>query len=190
MSPANPRIYIAAPFFNAEQLGILAHIEELADDTEIDFFSPRQQHGNEGVAVKGPEDAARVFQKNHEEILNCTAVLAVLAYALPPGRELRQVEEVTPNGDVGEGPFFEAKSGPLVLPDAGTVWEMGVAYQAGVPVVGFHPDHEPGWTNLMITQSVVGLVTGFEELERWMICHAERESFAFQQFKMHEGAGA
>ena len=150
------KVYIAGPFFNPQQVEQVARIENVLESAGVDFFSPRLQHGG-GTGVKQPvptvgsrDMAERVFRKNFEEIEDCTAMLAVLDYLLPPGDGLALV-----NG--GNVQRF------LSLPDTGTIWEMGVAYGQGIPVTGFMVSPQ-SYMNLMLTQSMHGVITSYEML--------------------------
>lgn len=174
-----PRIYIAGPFFNAEQIRLIDKIEIKCSEADLNFFSPRLQHGNKMVDVKNPEHAQEIFKRNHAEILECNALLAVLDYALPQGHELRVVNGL-PITAVKYSNCHAAYSDALALPDTGTVWEMGVAYAKEIPVVGFCSGERPGYLNVMITQSMVGVINGWDNLEEWLPAHAEGEEYNFK----------
>ena len=72
------RVYIAGPFFNDEQVGVIARIEMLLEKMGVDYFSPR----SEGVLKKmsKEERAAKmgdVFKSNVRNMDWCTHCIAV-----------------------------------------------------------------------------------------------------------------
>ncbi|HEY6020834.1 MAG TPA: nucleoside 2-deoxyribosyltransferase [Candidatus Paceibacterota bacterium] len=84
------KVYIAAPFFNAEQLRAVEGIETALESAGVKFFSPR----SEGVLVDlAPADRAahlqRIYQSNINHMLECNAMLAVV-----DGRDIGTMFEI------------------------------------------------------------------------------------------------
>jgi len=147
--------YLAGPFFNPEQVDLIAQVEILFKNNKINFFSPRIHAG----VLANPQDYAtrkRIFASNQAALFTCSQMLAVLTYRMS-------------NGTV---------SG---LPDIGTVWEMGHMAAQGKPVVGFYLD-APGQVNLMLTESTVGLAYGIDELERFLSARATEPRFQMLRY--------
>lgn len=69
-------IYIAAPLFTADNLDVIKRIEELLDDREEDYFSPREY----GV-IKGEPMTSyrmkRIFDMNIRMLRSCKKLIAV-----------------------------------------------------------------------------------------------------------------
>ena len=73
------KVYIAAPFFNEEQLDVVRKIELLLEEKGIAYFSPRM----EGVLVKmSKEERAKkmgeMFRSNVDHMDWCTHCVAVI----------------------------------------------------------------------------------------------------------------
>ncbi len=149
------KLYLAAPFFNPPQLELVQKIEALCSQHNHEVWSPRQRSICPPDAAQ--QERSRVFNDNKLGIAGSDVVLAVLDYATAPGVHLRLV---------GEG----AWSPPIKQPDQGVVWELGFAAGTGVPSIGFLLDEptSPSKLNLMLAQTLVGLVYGFDELTRWL----------------------
>ncbi len=47
--------------------------------------------------------------------------------------------------------------------DIGTIWEMGVAYELGIPVIAFNPN-KGRMMNVMLSESCRGFVNNYEDL--------------------------
>lgn len=171
------KFYLAGPFFNQPQIELIAAIELLMVDQCVPCFSPRQQHQRLTVPVeqrstvdttiKTAEQARKVFHCNVDNIDDCTHMLAVVDWLLLDKQEVRQV-------DVGMGDIMNgdssvsliSKSGPLNLPDSGTVWEMGYAYSLKIPIILFRTKETK--LNVMLTQCAEGVVTGLPSLEKFL----------------------
>jgi nucleoside 2-deoxyribosyltransferase len=116
-----PKFYLAGPFFNPAQVDLIKRLEDAFFAAGVDCFSPRSLDENKA----GPIDrqaAASIFRKDVQGLLHCNAVLAVLDWKLPEGEHIRLCDGET--GTPGHG-FL---SGPLNIPDSGTVFEMGFAW--------------------------------------------------------------
>jgi nucleoside 2-deoxyribosyltransferase len=90
MKLTDVRVYIAAPFFNEEQLEIVKSIEAALQESGIEYFSPR----SEGVLIDlAPEDRAqhlkRIYESNVEHMLECNVMLAVV-----DGRDIGTIFEI------------------------------------------------------------------------------------------------
>jgi len=73
------KIYIAAPFFNEEQLDVVRKIELMLEDKGIEFFSPR----SEGTLIKMSKEAraekmGEMFRSNVDHMDWCTHCIAVI----------------------------------------------------------------------------------------------------------------
>lgn len=157
-----PRIYIAAPFFNSEQVRIVAMIEGLIKSFDFPFYSPRLDSGSR---LLSPEDRKirekwqPVLHSNIDELDKADLILAVLEYAMPQGYSLfagRSHIDV-----VGEMKKLE-------LPDNGVVFECGYAYARGKSIIGFHSTKPLDEMNLMLSHTMSGHITGFEDLARFL----------------------
>ena len=79
MQKSDMKVYIAAPFFNEEQLSVVKRIESYLRENGINFFSPR----SEGTLVKmSPEERkakmSELFQSNVNHMDWCTHCIAVI----------------------------------------------------------------------------------------------------------------
>lgn len=52
--------------------------------------------------------------------------------------------------------------------DVGTIWEMGVAYEAGVPVIGVALTLGDNPFNLMLSESCFTTIRTIDELEKFL----------------------
>lgn len=178
--PESPAFYLAAPFFNPVQLKLVQEIEQIFMEQQVRLISPRLQDENKKPGPLSAEDAAVIYRRNIQGLHSADYVLAVVDWLLPTSQEIRVV-----NFHRGEGECEEIKSvsglasGPLNIPDAGTVYEMGYAaallqsrigcqgYVAGTPkTLLFVP--KPRKLNLMLTQGVSGFIQGFRHLEKFL----------------------
>lgn len=168
------RFYLAGPFFNPVQVGLINELEN-ALDPHHQVFSPRRE------CFVAPDGSAlerqRAFELNCQHVADADLVLAVLTYALPPRQSLRVVTMPEPaalltrsflSGAV-QVPTF---SPPLALPDTGTVWELGYAYArrqiAGKPhLLAFYSDY-PAAVNLMLAEGFDDYLVGAAELDKWL----------------------
>ena len=148
--------YLAGPFFNAEQQGIMQRIEEEYVDAGIAFFSPRICDENSPGKKIDDAAASRIFERNEEQLMvgsawRCTHMLAVIDYVLPNGTELRLMSGKTPLGH------------PITIPDTGTVFEMGMAYSLNIDIYSFTV-HPPEKMNVMLSKCTCGILHGFDKL--------------------------
>lgn len=77
------RIYIAAPFFNAEQVGLVMAVEDLLGQIPgLTYYSPRHDGVLKDMTEPQKKAAApKLFALNVANIVNCNAVLALLDYS-------------------------------------------------------------------------------------------------------------
>lgn len=162
------KAYIAAPFFNARELAVVERVEGMLDAAGIEYFSPR--------TLGRPNDAderREIFDTNYNHIMDCDIVLAWLDRIHADDRlSVRMVRDVTdihpPQAALGSS--YTIDSGPLIQPDLGTVWEMGAVYALDRPCVGFthHTTPTDARLNLMLAESVDGIVYGLDQLEKML----------------------
>jgi len=161
MRPDQPiKIYLAGPFFNEAQVAHISKVEAMLEKMpKFEVFSPRKQHEGEDVSINDPQHARDVFEENRMSIERADLVVALLDYLLPkssflsvvPGIHSYQLDQV-------------ASFPELRIPDAGTVWEMGMAYAHKVPTVGFF-SNQPKKANLMLARCCIGFAFSYEALE-------------------------
>ncbi len=156
-------VYLAGPFFNPPQLQLIMDLEMvLAKGPGTTFFSPRLQHGEKPKPITNEIQARDVFDENSRQMLKCDWMLAVADYLLPDKAALRLCE------DNGSLPATRI-SGPLQLPDTGTVWEMGMAYALDIPVIMFTTKEQgKGKMNIMLSQSAAGVLYGMDDLRTFL----------------------
>ena len=164
-------IYIAAPFFNPVQVGIVSNIEYLCDMHSLTYYSPRRDSGS---ALLRPEERRRfeswkpILQSNKDAIPRSKMILAVVEYAMPHGYKLVPAKECTMPQTLDYPahtdwiPIDGAK--PVELPDNGVVWECGHADALNIPIFAFHRTKHPNELNLMLSHTVQGMLTGYEKL--------------------------
>lgn len=160
------KVYLAAPFFNPAQTKLCFDLEATMEDAGLVVFSPRKIF----VCPPDADDATResTFKGNVEHIKKADCVVAVLDYLLPPEQSLRVIHSRMPEVGPREGCTQRANvlSGPIRVPDAGTVFEIGLAYQMKKPVVGFYKG-DAKVVNLMLAKACRRIVVGIEEFESW-----------------------
>ena len=167
-----PRIYIAAPFFNHPQQAIVSKIEGLLDRTGFPYYSPRLHSGSHLIPPEHRKDRSlwkSVLDSNIQNLYNCDLVLAVIEYAMPPGIEL--VPVATEPGIVRDGkhirsmiasPKLDVKA--IELPDAGVIWECGMAFAINRPVIAYHSNKSPDELNLMLSHTIQGFLSGWSSI--------------------------
>lgn len=67
--------YIAAPFFNPDQITRVALVETMLEKYGLTYFSPRKDSACENI--HDPEVRKRVFELNHNSILASKGVIAI-----------------------------------------------------------------------------------------------------------------
>ncbi len=73
------KVYIAAPFFNPQQLEMVTEIEFLLENFDIDYFSPRKH----GVIKEMDEEGKNlhmgaIYSRNILELRNCDLMIAII----------------------------------------------------------------------------------------------------------------
>jgi len=96
------KVYIAAPFFNPEQLEIVSGVESILTASGIDFFSPRSA----GILKDMSKDEQKqtkkeIYDGNIQEMNNCTHMIACV--------------EHKDQGTTFEIGFYAAENKPIVL---------------------------------------------------------------------------
>ena len=165
------KIYCAGPFFNSAQVAIVSRIENLLTERGYKFYSPRLHSGSANFTPemkKSREKWAKVFQSNIEQLEGCDVLLVIVEYALPEHQSLRL------GWDSCDLSSFEPIS-KLELPDIGTIFELGYLAcfakghgnpinQTNQKIIGFHSQKAPSQFNLMLSHSLDGVITGFDQL--------------------------
>ncbi len=138
---SEPKVYLAGPFFNDAQKGMIARVADVIEQCGFDLFSPWRDVG-QLVPGSGPEDRARIFQADVDNLESCDLVVVVLDWATAEN------EPVT-----GSTTHFV---------DPGTVFEMGVGYTSHKPMFGYSEDERIGRPpiNLMLTESLMAFAQG------------------------------
>lgn len=151
-------IYLAGPFFNPAQLGLMTSIEAILDCAEVPYFSPRL-HTKAPVGEERKELGAwdAVLEANIGAIEEASILLAILDYALPNNQTVT-VNVHTSDYEENHGEPVVIRK-PVVIPDTGTVWELGFAFATGIPAVGFF-QQKPERMNLMLTNTLDALLIG------------------------------
>ena len=171
-------VYIAAPFFNAAQNDTVTAIEDVLQQSGHTFYSPRIHSGSAKLTPIERQTKAAwgpVLQSNIDALHTCDVLLAVLEYAMPEGRVLK----VCRSSSHGE-PYYPEGSA-LEIPDAGVIWECGYRYALNdmailhvnastneALILGFHTTQQPRKLNLMLSHTLHGFVTGYEQLQQVM----------------------
>jgi nucleoside deoxyribosyltransferase len=158
-------VYVAGPFFNPVQISILEEVEEVLNRSSVPMYLPRIDGGvldMSGDKASTHESAKECYNHDIEALHKCDYMIAVLPYALDG--------EMLATGTVEFDGFrkkFVANNWGLVLPDTGTVWEIGYFTALQKPVVGYYPI---GLTklNIMLCQSMRGVITGTHSLKKWV----------------------
>jgi len=164
-------VYLAGPFFNPAQVGLLEEIELLFEAQGVKYFSPRI-HADQLDPFAPPAQRMKTFQDDVAGIVKSRTILAVLDYLQPATQSLCLVKK---NGFRNE----VLKDG-LNFADNGTVWELGVAWamrhifeQMERQIVGFKM-REDGSLNLMLANSCEGILFGLKRLQRSLVDHQFR----------------
>ena len=110
------RVYLAAPFFNPEQVKWSDQAETLLQEHGHSYFSPRLQHGP-GASMRDPAYAAEVFDRNIRAMAWANVMIASIDWLLPEGHEIRQLDSQAWNE---QGLTFTSPT--LNIPDAGVTF--------------------------------------------------------------------
>ncbi len=178
-------VYLAGPFFNSEQTVHLEMVESILKRHHVKFFSPRSQGGTLKPTASKLE-RREILYTNVQGISEASCVLAILDWLNPSGCQIRLVDQAL---EFGRSTVAKFRSPPLNLPDTGTVWELGFAYGIQVPVVGVLMERE-GKFNAMLTEAMVGIAYGFEQLERFADLfgkHGMNENYVIKELESWQG---
>lgn len=168
------RYYLAGPFFNTLQVKHVERFEQFMDDNDIGYFSPRLECLCPPDASKAQQE--KTFQANKLGIRKGRGVIALLDYLQDGENTIRVckptalLHEPCPEHNAsccgyGEDALQDVDviSGPLMLPDTGTVFEMGYAEAFSKPILGVRLSEGAGPPNLMLARSCTGFVTNLED---------------------------
>lgn len=153
------KIFLAGPFFNEECRSTLSDLLIFLEDKlhHTVFCAMR-----DGCLV--PKDATeetrqKYFLLDVSKMHWADCVIALLDYPLP----------------INQGLYFSSRScegatlyKSILLPDTGTVFEMGLAYALKKPIVGFAENIQS--LNLMLAQSCKIIVPDCDTLEQVLCC--------------------
>jgi len=157
--------YLAAPFFNPAQVELVEKIETAFEVNHVPLFSPRKQDSNKKPELTD-DDAALIFSNNIRGMVQCESMLCVIDWVLPPDQSVVLIGNAsTPSGKNSVGPL---RSPPLNIPDAGTCFEQGYFYAKGKKIFGFTVRDPGEKVNLMLTQSMHGVIYGVEMLHAFL----------------------
>jgi len=74
----NIKVYIAAPFFNADQIRVVKNIEQTLKN-EVKYYSPRSEGIIKNMSDEEKKDRVEyIYKTNVEGIENCTHVVAFI----------------------------------------------------------------------------------------------------------------
>ena len=90
--------YIAAPFFNPDQITRVELVKALLDSKGLTYFSPKDDSAV--TDINNPENRKRVFELNHKSISSSKAVIAITDGKAP--------------GTIWEAGFAYAKNIPVI----------------------------------------------------------------------------
>jgi nucleoside 2-deoxyribosyltransferase len=166
-----PKVFIASPLFNKNQVTIIEQIESALTKNEFEFYSARLHSGSDKMTPDQRKDLRAwdpVYDSNVQGLEEARVMIAVLEYAMPEGQSLKLHFPQEECEDEMGRPYTEGKP-PLQieLPDPGTVWEMGYHRGHQKLVLGFHSDAAKH-LNLMLSHGVDGLLKGFDALEGFL----------------------
>lgn len=127
-----PKCYLAAPFFNAEQLALVVNLEIAIEKAGWSIFSPRK--GNAAIVMN-----------------------AMLEEKREPSADLRQRVFFDNYSNIDEADLLLAVIDDF---DVGVMWEVGYAFARHVPIVT-HTGRDYG-CNLMLAHSIIGHTKSLE----------------------------
>lgn len=171
-----PTIYIASPFFNDKQREEVKRITSYVEACHWKALSPSR----DGLVIK-PDDPLDVSKKgfdwNVDAIRRSNAVLAFVDWLCPDDHEIREVcwlpeldtavysptHTGYPTREQSEKMCY-VHSPPLNIPDAGVIFEIGIAYMLDKPVITLTYANKP--LNLMMIHSVVAHCSGTGALDQ------------------------
>jgi nucleoside 2-deoxyribosyltransferase len=96
------RVYIAAPFFNEQQIKIVEAVEIALESRDINYYSPRSEGSLSDMTREQQEQARRyIFETNVNNMNICTHMLACVEYK--------------DTGTIWEMGFMFAQGKPIVM---------------------------------------------------------------------------
>lgn len=135
------KIYLAGPFFSDQQIEHIRTVEQLLkQNPSVDMdniFVPMDQDGEIPFEFGSPEWQRLIFNSDVRQIHQADCIVAILDYV---------------NDETGEN-----------QPDSGTVFEIGVAYQANIPIV-LVQFNQAERLNLMLAQGFTHFFNGSDEV--------------------------
>lgn len=137
--------YLAGPFFNEPQVRFLEAIKTCAERAGKTLWTPHTAKRLGPSASEG--EAWAVYLENLKKIDEARGVIAVLDWLQPAHQRLVVVTEKT-------DPVPARHEMPVLMPDTGTVFEMGYAEGKTRPVYGVYM-RQPRRLNVMLAQSCV-----------------------------------
>lgn len=73
------KVYIAAPFFNPEQLRSVMFVEEVLQKIGVDYFSPREEGVIKNMTIEEKKlNAKRLFDSNIQNMKDCDVMIAIV----------------------------------------------------------------------------------------------------------------
>ena len=158
------RIYLAGPFFNNIQFDWAHQVAGMAREAGYTVFAPIEG----GLVGEFTRSAAKsIFGRNEKQIHECDLVMAQIDWPMPEDQEIWCVDKIVRDDRNGGIPWGRFKFGPIHVPDSGTVWEIGMAYAIGKPIVAYTIGHA-GKLNLMLEFACKGFLSGEQEIERFL----------------------
>lgn len=156
-----PKVYLAAPFFNPEQVALVERLEQTIGRLGWRLFSPRK--GENAVKMNSMIKALRSW-----EVLKQIKLGVVTQAAL----QFKDGAPPVPSRDLRASVFYDNWSNiddaDLLLGviddfDVGVMWEVGYAFARHVPIVT-HTGRNYG-CNLMLAHSIIGHTKTLAEVE-------------------------
>lgn len=96
------KVYIAAPFFNEEQIKIVESLELCLESRGIDYFSPRSEGTLSKMTREEQENSRKaIFESNVNNMCLCTHMIACVKYK--------------DTGTIWEMGFMFAQGKPIVM---------------------------------------------------------------------------
>jgi nucleoside 2-deoxyribosyltransferase len=211
---SSPKVYLASPFFNDKQLAMVKLLEILIENAGYECCSPHRD-GTFVQPNDPPEIAQKVFYCNVAEATGATIMVANIDWLLPDNHEVRTVswpEEVDMEfsrskkdrvvSGAGAIKIDPSVMGPptkernvcmagvhspaLNVPDSGTVFEMGLAFAANVPLITVSQHDKP--LNLMLIHAVVAHCAGSDALASLSMVLGQLKKFGHDRTSIHEFA--
>ena len=165
------KVYLAGPFFNAEQITWMEWLESICEKYNIPYFAPRLHGAKLDLENPTLTNRREVFESDVKGYLSCGLVLASLDWLLPKDTI---IQECTLN-DAYFNEYRVSGKPNLNLPDSGTVFECGMTYGFNLAMniigqgnsaylVGYLTKRTP-LVNLMLTDSLSGILPDKHAIE-------------------------